>query len=77
MTADRGSGVQRAIDFLSGSKSREMVPDTLPPRPDYQALARLALELGQDLSPDAVQEAFRLIMRARLAAVRAGSAQAE
>lgn len=68
MTAERSSDVQRAIDFLSGPKLREMRLDTLPARPDYEVLAQRARELGHDLSPDTVREAFRLMMCVRLAA---------
>lgn len=60
--------IQRAILFLSGLAGSPGAP--LPARPDYEALARRASELGQDLSPGAVEQAFRLMMRARLVALR-------
>lgn len=68
MTAGRSSDIQRAIDFLSGPQLSGLPQGTLPPRPDYRALARLARNLGHDLSPDTVREAFRLMIRGRLAA---------
>jgi hypothetical protein len=74
MTAWRGSDVQRAIDFLSSPNLKEGQWATLPPRPDYEVLAWHARELGYDCSPEAVQGAFQLMMRARLL-VSAGSAQ--
>ena len=61
-----GSDVQRAIEFLSSPDLAKAHQAPLPARPDYECLARRASELGHDLSPGAVQEAFRLIMRARL-----------
>jgi hypothetical protein len=70
MSAGRGSDVQRAIDFLSDPRLREVDPATLPHRPDYEALAQSACALGHDLPPGAIQEAFRLMMRARLLARR-------
>ncbi len=70
MSAGHGSDVQRAIDFLSGPKLWEMAPAKLPHRPDYEALAQRARALGHDLSPGAIQEAFRLIIRVRLLASR-------
>jgi hypothetical protein len=68
MKAPTGSDLQRAISFLSGPDVAKGTP--LPARPDYEFLARRASELGHDLSPGAVQEAFRLIMRARLVGLR-------
>lgn len=69
MKRSPGSDLQRAIEFLSSPDlAKGQAP--LPARPDYECLARLASELGHDLSPGAVQEAFRLIMRARLAVTR-------
>jgi hypothetical protein len=65
MTAKRRSDIQRAIDFLSG-KLGAIDPAALPPKPDYEALARYAGQLGHDLPPAALAEAFRLMMRARL-----------
>jgi hypothetical protein len=58
------SEIQRAIDFLSGPEL-EAMSASLPPRPDYEALARLARGLGHELSPGAIREAFRTMMRAR------------
>jgi hypothetical protein len=66
MTVLSGPDIQRAIDFLSGPASGKMQGEALPARPDYDAIARYAGELGHDLSPEAVREAFRLMMRARL-----------
>jgi hypothetical protein len=66
MTGDRGSEVQRAIAFLSSPELGDGRSWALPPQPDYEALARRALELGHHLSPGAVEEAFRMMMRARL-----------
>jgi len=68
MSRSPGSDLQRAVEFLSSPDLGEGAP--LPPRPDYDFLARRASELGHDLSPGAVGEAFRLIMRARLVGQR-------
>jgi len=65
MTAGRGSDVQRAIAFLASPELGTLQPDELPPRPDYEALARHARDLGHDLSPGAIQKAFGLVMLAR------------
>ena len=65
-----GSDLQRAVEFLSGPDLAKDRQAPLPARPDYEFLARRASELGHDLSPGAVQEAFRLIMRARLVVLR-------
>lgn len=65
-----GSDLQRAIEFLSNPDLVKGHQAPFPARPDYEYLARHASELGHDLSPVAVQEAFRLIMRARLVALR-------
>lgn len=70
MTAERGSDVQRAIAFLSSPEPGSIPRAALPPHPDYESLARHARDLGHDLSPGAIQEAFRLILRARLLASR-------
>jgi hypothetical protein len=68
MKRPTGSDLQRAILFLSGP---DVAKGTLlPARPDYECLAGRASELGHDLSPGAVREAFRLIMRARLVGLR-------
>jgi hypothetical protein len=64
------SDVQRAIEFLSDSDLFGPHGVPLPARPDYQFLARQASDLGHDLPPDAVQQAFRLMMRARLLVMR-------
>lgn len=69
-----GSDVQRAIEFLSGPDWTEGLQAALPPRPDYESLARHASGLGHDLSPDALKEAFRLVMGARLIGLRADEA---
>lgn len=65
-----GPELQRAIQFLSGPDLAEGDREPLPARPDYEALARRASELGHELSPDAVKQAFRLLMRARLISLR-------
>ena len=70
MSGPRGSDVQRAIRFLSGPDSTAPDRLPLPPVPDYESLARHAAQLGHDLPPDALREAFRLIMRARLVALQ-------
>jgi hypothetical protein len=69
MKRSPAADLQRAIEFLSGPDLAKGAP--LPARPDYEFLARRASEPGHDLSPGAVQEAFRLIMRARLVVSRA------
>lgn len=68
MRRPSGPVLQQAIQFLSSPELAKGA--SLPARPDYEELARRASELGHALSPDAVQEAFRLIMRARLVASR-------
>lgn len=68
MSGPSGADVQRAIEFLSGPDSAGLRRLPLPPRPDYERLARHAAELGHALPPDALREAFRLILRARLLA---------
>lgn len=70
MSAFRGSGIQGAIDFLTGPALGGLPRDALPPKADYEPLASHARDLGYDLSPDALQDAFRLLMRARLLASR-------
>ncbi|HET9639685.1 MAG TPA: hypothetical protein VFP12_10795 [Allosphingosinicella sp.] len=70
MTRSPGPDLQRAIAFLSSLDLAKGHQAPLPARPDYECLARHASELGHELSPSAVQEAFRLIMRARLAVTR-------
>ena len=66
MKRSPSSDLQRAIEFLSNPDLAKGHQAPLPARPDYEFLARHAFELGYNLSPSAVQEAFRLIMRARL-----------
>lgn len=66
MTVPSGRDIQRAIDFLTGQAAAEARGAALPDRPDYAAIARHARELGVELSPEAVQSAFQLMMRARL-----------
>lgn len=70
MKRSPGSDLQRAIEFLSNPDLAKGHQAPFPARPDYEYLARHASELGHELSPGAVQEAFRLIMRARLAVLR-------
>lgn len=70
MKGSPGPDLQRAIEFLSNPDLAKGLPAALPARPDYEFLARHACERGHDLSPDAVEEAFRLILRARLVLVR-------
>ncbi len=68
MKRSPGSDLQRAIEWLSNPDLAQGTP--LPARPDYEFLARHASGPGHDLSPGAMREAFRLIMRARLVASR-------
>jgi hypothetical protein len=63
-----GSDLQRAVRFLSSPEFAKR--SDLPPNPDYRFLAACASEPGHELSPEVLQEAFRLIMRARLVALR-------
>ena len=70
MKPSPGPELQRAIEFLSSPDLAEGLPGPLPGRPDYESLARHASGLGHELSPGALEEAFRLIMRARLAIAR-------
>lgn len=67
-----GSDIQRAIEFLSGPDWAQGLQAPLPPRPDYESLARQASALGHDLPPGALKHAFRLIMRARLIGLGTG-----
>ena len=57
--------VQRALDFLSGLEAARIDWSRLPPWPDYAAVARLAGDVGIELSEGAVREAFRVMMQAR------------
>lgn len=68
MKRTSGPELQRAILFLSRVDLAKGHQAPLPARPDYECLARRASELGHELSPSAVMEAFRLLMRARLVA---------
>jgi hypothetical protein len=70
MKRSPGSHLQGAIEFLSNPDLAKGHQAWLPARLDYGFLARHASGLGYDLSPGEVQEAFRLIMRARLVATR-------
>jgi hypothetical protein len=70
MSEGRRSEIQRAIDWLSGPDLQDLHRGVLPPHPDYDALARHARLSGRELSPDAIREAFRLMMAARLLARR-------
>ncbi|HYW14861.1 MAG TPA: hypothetical protein VE891_01725 [Allosphingosinicella sp.] len=65
-----GPDLQRAIEFLSSPDLANSDQGSLPARPDYEILARHASGLGHDLSPDALREAFRVMMRARLMVLR-------
>lgn len=65
-----GPELQRAIRFLSSADLTEGDRGPLSGRPDYEGLARRASELGHELSPGAVKEGFRLLMQARLVALR-------
>lgn len=65
-----GPELQRAIQFLSSPDLAEGDRGAFAARPDYEGLARRASQLGHELSPGAVQEAFRMLMRARLVALR-------
>ena len=68
MKRPTGPDIQRAIQFLSTAELAEGGETGLPGRPDYEFLARHACGLGHDITPGAVREAFRRIMRARLVA---------
>lgn len=68
MTLPATVEVQRAIAFLSKVASAKDGEPPLPPTPGYDALARRACASGCDVSAEAIEEAFRLIMRARLVA---------
>jgi hypothetical protein len=70
MTRSPTPELQRAIQFLLNPGLAKERQTPLPDRPDYDCLSRYASELGQEFSPDAVKEAFRQIMRARLVASR-------
>lgn len=70
MKRSPSSDLQRAIEFLSNPDLAKGHQAPFPAQLDYEFLARHALELGHKLSPGAVQEAFRLIMRARLVVLR-------
>lgn len=62
--------VQLGIDFLSQLKLTDAQLRALPDVPDYQALASLAQVDGLTLSAPAAQEAFRLLMQARVVVAR-------
>lgn len=67
MTSPRPE-LQRALSFLSSSALTTTGDQSpLPAAPDYNALAQRARASGHDLSPSAIEEAFRLVMCARLA----------
>lgn len=66
MKRPAASDVQRAIQFLSSPEFAGGRHGPLPARPDYEFLARQASGLGHNVSPGAVREAFRLIIRTRL-----------
>ena len=68
MTSPPRPDLQRAIAFLSSPALAKDGQPPLPTTPDYDALARRACASGYDVSHGAVEEAFRLIMRARLVA---------
>jgi len=65
--------VQAALDFLKCLPT--LPPSTeIPGKIDYGALSRVALDHGIDVDPDALAQAFRLLMRARTVAVSAQQA---
>ncbi len=68
MTGDRSTPAQRAIDFLLRLDGLGVDCSSLPASVDYGALARLAGRSGIDTDEAALQEAFAMIMRARLIA---------
>lgn len=68
MTGEGSTPAQRAIDFLLGLDARGVDCSSLPASVDYGALGRLAGRNGIDTDEAALQEAFALIMRARLIA---------
>jgi hypothetical protein len=70
VTRSPGQEIQQAIAFLHACEPADRHGILLPARPDYEALARRAAEHGLALSPGAIQEAFRMIMCARLVAAR-------
>ena len=58
--------VQLGIEFLVDLDLTGMQHGALPDVPDYSALAREAEKNGFAVSPAALQEAFRLLMQARM-----------
>lgn len=68
MTGARPNPAQRAIDFLMRLDADEVEHSSLPASVDYGALSRLAGRHGVETDEAALQEAFALIMRARLIA---------
>jgi hypothetical protein len=60
--------VQQAVDFLLGLRARKGDGPSLPATIDYGALASLAKARGFGTDEAALQQAFALIMRARLIA---------
>lgn len=70
MTPPDSREVQQAIDFLSNLDPREVSPAALPPRPDVDALVRIAEQRGLPVRGAALREGFRIMMRARLLASR-------
>jgi hypothetical protein len=68
VTASSSADLQQAILFLSRLPAGTDDRDSLPGTVNYAALARRARASGLDVSPGALEQAFRLIMRARLLA---------
>lgn len=77
MTVQRTSGVQRAVDFLTSPELADLQTAMFPPHVDYESLAAAARNLGYDLSPGTIEEAFRLVMRARLFTQRSAKVKAQ
>lgn len=66
----RTPGIQRGLDFLVALPQLEadgklQGARLLPPRIDYDSIARLGAANGYDFTPSEVSEAFRIFMRAR------------
>lgn len=71
MRASNLRDIQTALDFFRHLRQRpEQVRGLadLPARIDYEAVAAMARQNGFVVSPPAVAEAFRLMMRARRSA---------
>lgn len=76
MSPDRKT-VQQAIAFLTSLDPDDVARADLSPRLERDALIRIAADRGFRLSAEALEEGFRVLIRARLLALRISSAPKE